>query len=111
MEEVTLKTNPIPQLAPATALVQLLTEHPELPATEWSMSSVVPELRGFVYGAGMEALSLYASVLGGSIQAAKNTYEDRGRQVRAHRLSSVWRDVRVEVTVALPVAENAQVAA
>ncbi|MFC8424008.1 hypothetical protein ACFUN7_24540 [Streptomyces sp. NPDC057236] len=102
-----MKTNPIPQLAPATALVQLLTEHPNLPAAEWSMSSVTAELRGFVYGAGMEALALYADVLGGSIRAAKTTYEDRGQQVRAHRLSSVWRDVRVEVTVALPVAAEA----
>ncbi|NUS79128.1 MAG: hypothetical protein HOV70_23415 [Streptomyces sp.] len=101
----------IPQLGPATALVQLLTEHPNLPAAEWSMGSVTAELRGFVYGSGMEALALYADVLGGSIRAAQSTYEDQGRQVRAHRLSSVWRDVPVVVTVTLPVAESAQVAA
>jgi len=106
-----LKTQPISQLSAATALVQLLQEHPHLTAAEWSINSVTGELRGFVYGAGMKALAQYADVLGGSIQADKHTYEDQGRQVRAHRLSSVWRDVRVVVTVALPVAENAQVAA
>lgn len=106
-----MKTEPISQLSAATALVQLLQEHPRLAAAEWSINSVTAELRGFVYGAGMKALSQYADVLGGSVQAAQNTYEDQGRQVRAHRLSSVWRDVRVVVTVALPVAESAQVAA
>lgn len=101
----------IPQLGPATALVQLLTEHPNLPAAEWSMSSVVSELRGFVYGGGMAELAVYADVLGGSVAAAQSTYEDQGQQVRAHRLSSVWRDVSVVITVTLPVAESAQVAA
>ncbi|MYR46748.1 hypothetical protein [Streptomyces sp. SID5910] len=102
-----MKTQPIPQLGPATALVQLLTEHPELPATEWSMSSVMPELRGFVYGAGMQALAEYAAVLGGTIRAAENTYVDQRQEVRAHRLSSVWRDVPVVITVSLPVAAEA----
>ncbi len=106
-----MKTQPISQLSAATALVQLLQEHPHLTAAEWSISSVTGELCGFVYRAGMKALAQYADVLGGSIQADKHTYEDQGRQVRAHRLSSVWRDVRVVVTVSLPVAESAQVAA
>jgi len=97
----------IPQLGPATALVQLLTENPDLPAAEWSMSSVMPELRGFVYGGGLDELAQYAEVLGGTVQAATNTYVDQGREVRAHWLSSKWRDVPVVITVALPVAAEA----
>lgn len=106
-----MKANSTSQHGAALALVQLLEEHPSLPAAEWSMSSVTSELRGFVYGGGMAELALYAEVLGGSIAAAERTHEDQGKQVRAHRLSSVWRDVPVLIAVVLPVAESVQVAA
>ena len=97
------------QLSAATALVQLLTEHPELPTASWSIGSIIPDLHGSVYG-GVESIAAYAEVLGGSIRAAQETFTLRGKQVRRHVLSTVWRDVPVEVAVVLPVAV-AQVAA
>lgn len=96
------------QLSAATALAQLLQEHPELPEAGWSIGTIVPDLRGSLYG-GMASLSAYAEVLGGSVRAAKETFELRGQRVRRHVLKTVWRDVPVEVAVVLPVA--AQVAA
>ncbi|MBX9392211.1 hypothetical protein K4749_01020 [Streptomyces sp. TRM72054] len=101
-EWITLKQHST-QLSAATALVQLLQEHPNLAAAEWSISSVIPSLRGFVFGGDMAALAAYADVLGGSIRASKNTHEDQGQRVRSHRLTTVWRDVPVEIVVALPV--------
>lgn len=97
------------QLSAATALAQLLTEHPELPNASWSIGSIIPDLHGLVYG-GMEPFAAYAEVLGGSVRAAEETFTLRGRQVRRHVLSAVWRDVPVEVAVVLPVAVE-QVAA
>jgi hypothetical protein len=98
------------QISAATALVQLVTEHPDLPRASWQIGSIIPDLTGCLYG-GMEELEAYAEVLGGSVRAADSTYQLRGREVRRHVLKTVWRDVPVQVAVALPVAENAQVAA
>jgi hypothetical protein len=95
------------QLSAAIALTQLLREHPELPETGWTIGSIYGELRGHVHEGGMAALSVYAEVLGGSIRADQTTYERQGQQVRAHRLSAVWRDVAVEIAVVLPVAAQA----
>lgn len=97
------------QLSAALALSQLLQEHPELPEASWSIGSIIPDLHGSVYG-GMAPLVAYAEVLGGSVRAAQETFTLRGQQVRRHVLSAVWRDVRVEVAVVLPVSV-AQVAA
>lgn len=108
-EWITLKNNST-QISAATALVQLLQEHPELPEAGWSIGSIYSELHGHVHGAGMEALDAYAEVLGGSVHADEHTYEIPGQRVRAHRLNAVWRDVPVQVVVALPVAVE-QVAA
>jgi hypothetical protein len=94
------------QLSAATALVQLLQEHPELHAAEWSFGSVVPKLCGFLYRGDMAALAAYADVVGGSVRADA-TYEDRGVTLRRHVLSAVWRDVSVEIVVSLPVAVEA----
>lgn len=105
-----MKTQPISQLSAATALVQLLQEHPELPTAGWSIGSIIHDLTGHLYG-GMPELEAYAEVLGGSVQAAPDSYKLRGQEVRRHVLKSVWRDVPVEVAVTLPVAESAQVAA
>ena len=91
-----------PQLSAATALVQLLTEHPELPEAGWSIGSVFPDLHGFVHSDVMEALDAYRAVLGGEVHVA-NCYEVRGRTLQRHVLAAVWRDVPVEVVVALPV--------
>ncbi len=100
----------ITQHSAATALAQLVQEHPELPTAGWQIGSIVPNLTGSLYG-GMEELAAYAEVLGGSVRAADFTYKLRGQEVRRHVLRTVWRDVPLEVAVALPVAENAQVAA
>lgn len=91
------------QISAATALVQLLKEHPDLPEAGWSIGSIIPDLHGHLYG-GMEDLTAYAAVLGGSVRAAEQTYELRGQRVRRHVLKTVWRDVPVEIAVALPVA-------
>ena len=90
-----------PQLSAATVLVQLLTEHPELPDAGWSIDSIVGELRGFVHTKTMADLVAYQDVIGGSVRAA-NAYEDRGQVKRRHLLNTVWRDVPVEIVVALP---------
>ncbi|MCX4703932.1 hypothetical protein [Streptomyces sp. NBC_01373] len=92
------------QLSAATALVQLLTEHPELPEGAWSIGSIIPDLHGTVYG-GMAALAAYAAALGGSVRAAADTFELRGQRMRRHVLRTVWRDVPVEVAVVLPAAQ------
>lgn len=99
-------SSPIPQLGPATALVQLLQEHPDLPAAGWSIDSVIPTLHGHLHEGGMAALAAYAAVLGGSVRAG-HEYVYGGERLRSHRVAAVWRDVRVEVAVALPVAVEA----
>ncbi|GHI91689.1 hypothetical protein [Streptomyces olivaceus] len=98
------------QLSAATALVELVKEHPELPVATWTIGSIIPNLAGHLYG-GVEDLAAYQEVLGGSLRAAVGTYVLRGQEVRRHVLKTVWRDVPVEVAVALPVAQSAQVAA
>ncbi|CAL9501550.1 hypothetical protein [Streptomyces sp. enrichment culture] len=91
------------QRSAAIALVQLLMEHPTLPVAAWSIDSIIPTLHGHLHEGGMEALAAYADVLGGSIRAG-HEYPYQGQRLRSHRLSTVWRDVRVEIAVALPVA-------
>lgn len=104
--------NSTSQLSAATALVQLIQEHPELHAAEWSFGSVVPKLHGFLYQGDLASLSAYVDVVGGSVSADDTTYEDRGVTLRRHLLRAVWRDVPVEIVVSLPVAaESVQVAA
>lgn len=95
------------QISAATALVQLLTEHPELPEAGWSIGTIYSELHGHVHGAGMEALAAYAEVIGGTVRADSTTYFLQQQEVRAHRLDTVWRDVPVQIVVALPVAAQA----
>ncbi|UOB09142.1 hypothetical protein MQE23_08760 [Streptomyces sp. HP-A2021] len=90
------------QLSAATALTQLLMEHPDLPEAGWSIGSVMAELRGFVHTDSLAGLLAYQEVLGGDVHVA-NCYEHLGRTMRRHVLNAVWRDVPVEVVVALPV--------
>ncbi|WP_406444426.1 hypothetical protein OHB14_36410 [Streptomyces sp. NBC_01613] len=87
-------------------LVQLLTEHPELPEASWSISTVIAELRGFVHADSLAGLVAYQDVLGGDVHAA-NCYEYLGQTLQRHVLNTVWRDVPVELVVALPVAVEA----
>ncbi|MEV3857790.1 hypothetical protein AB0J38_26125 [Streptomyces sp. NPDC050095] len=99
-------SNSTSQLSAATALVELLKEHPELPVANWQIGSIVPDLTGFLYG-GMSELVAYVDVLGGQVRAAEHTYTVRGREVRRHCVKAVWRDVPIEVGVAVPVAVEA----
>lgn len=95
---------PIPQLGAATALVQLLSENPALPAATWTIGEHA--LHGHLHEGGFGALGRYAGVLGGSIRPGVDFRLD-GRALRAHRLSATWRDIPVQVEVILPVADVA----
>jgi hypothetical protein len=100
------------QLSAATALVQLLTEHPELSeALSWTVARSEPALIGYVHDGGMPVLAKCARILGGSVRASDKTYQRGSQVVRQHVLSSLWRDVPVQVLLSLPVAQTAQVAA
>ena len=91
------------QLSAATALVQLLTEHPELSEhMSWTVSRTAPTLVGYIHEGGMRILADCAKFVGGSIRAG-GEYENGDGRVRQHVLSSVWRDVPVEVVVSVPV--------
>lgn len=100
------------QVSAATALVQLLTEYPELSEViSWSISRSKPRLFGFAHEGGHEVLARCAGIVGGRVEA-DGEYKQGGRTMQQFALRSVWRDVLVEVAVALPAAdEAAQVAA
>lgn len=105
-----MKNNPIPQLAPAMALAQLLQEHPELPAVDWQVSST-----GFFSGTftsdedARPVAEAYAAVLGG--EPLSYTYSRSGDVRQAFQLQTVWRDVRFDVWLSGSVSVAAQVAA
>ena len=97
-----MTTKASPQLAPATALVQLLQEHQTLPEALWTVNGA--ELRGHVYGpaAGcFDALRAYAETFGGSIRP-RHSYELGGQTLRVQELTTCWRDVRLVVAVSVP---------
>lgn len=99
------------QLSAAAALVQLLTERPDLSESiSWSISRSQPMLVGFIHEGGMPVLADCAGFLGGSIRPDEHTHESGGQLKRTHVLTSTWRDVRVQVLLPLPVAAE-QVAA
>jgi len=99
---------PQPQLGAASALVQLLTENPNLPVATWTIGEHT--LHGHLHSAGFEELGRYAGVLGGSIRPVAD-FPLGGQAMRSHYLTSVWRDVSVEVVAVLPVAAQTAVAA
>ncbi|MFY0511840.1 hypothetical protein ACOMD4_15860 [Streptomyces anulatus] len=103
-----MKQNPIPQLGAATALVQLLSENPNLPAATWTIGEHA--LHGHLHEGGFGALGRYAGVLGGSIRPVADFPLD-GQAMRSHYLCATWRDVAVEVVVIVPVAAESAVAA
>jgi len=94
-----MKHNPV--LGSAMALVELVTEHPELPVPTWSHGTISTSLHGHLHGAGFDELNAYAEVLGGSIAPGRD-YEFNGQMMRPHYLNAVWRDVQVTVVVVLP---------
>jgi hypothetical protein len=99
---ITVKSNGTPQLAPAMALVELLQAHPELPAVSWDIQEGgKPVLHGHIHRGDMDALRAYAEVLGGGIRPVQD-FVLAGRPVRSHYLTTVWRDVPVELVVVVP---------
>lgn len=92
-----------PQLAPALALSQLLSEHPVRPLTTWSILN--DRLEGRVFGpeaGGEQAVAWWADVLG-AVPVPWGFYEYDGQRLREFEVSATWRDVRVVVLVAVPV--------
>ncbi|MEV0915463.1 hypothetical protein AB0I93_14480 [Streptomyces sp. NPDC049967] len=104
------KLIPTPQLGAAMALVQLLTEFPDLPHASWSVDQSTGILSGHIHNATFDALTEYASMLGGSVRPGHD-FPMQGRMMRPHNLHTVWRDVQVGVTVVLPVPVQTAVAA
>jgi hypothetical protein len=95
------------QISAATALVQLLQEHPDLSENlSWTISRTSPTLVGYIHDGGMRVLADCAQIVGGSIRAGGEIERDDQR-LRQHVLSSRWRDVPVEVLLTLPVAAEA----
>lgn len=98
----------IPQLGPAVALVQLLTEYPELPVATWTVEDT-GSLHGHLHSQSFAELDSYAALMGGSVRPGRD-YEFRGQLVRPHRLATKWRDVEVSLVVVLPVGAELPVA-
>jgi hypothetical protein len=95
--------NPTLQISAATALVQLLTEHPDLSEhLSWSICRTSPTLIGYVVDGDMSVLADCAGFLGGSIRAGRE-YKSGDQLLRQHVLTARWRDVPVEVVVSVPV--------
>lgn len=96
------------QLSAATALVQLLTEHPDLSEfITWSISRTRPKLVGYVQGGGgLTILAACAKYLGAEVESS-HVYESGDHRMRQYVVEVVWRDVPVEVMVSLPVAAEA----
>lgn len=98
-----MATKPIPQLAEATALTQLIAEYPDLPHACWSIDQESPGLRGALQdsNATFEALHAWASVLGGSIRPGIE-FPAGDVRFRTHELLTTWRDVKVRVAAFIP---------
>ncbi|MEU3282140.1 hypothetical protein [Streptomyces antibioticus] len=96
-----MKSNPNPQTGPLTALAQLLSEHPELPPLDWSVTA-----SGFLHGAwsGDEdvrpLIDAYAAVLGG--EPSDYSYTRSGGRRAGFALKAVWRDISFDVWVSGP---------
>lgn len=98
-----MKPNPSPQTGPATALAQLLTEHPELQRIRWSL-----EQDGMLLGTAMyldvdvrPVMAAFAEVLGGTPYESTFTQDEDGERFSSY-LSTVWRDVLLSVTLGCP---------
>lgn len=95
------------QISAASALVQLLSEHPVLSDhITWSITRSRATLTGFVHDGGMRVLDECRVFLGGDISAA-DVYRRGDERVTPYTLSSTWRDVAVEIQLSLPVAAEA----
>lgn len=108
------KRIPSPQHAPVLALLELVTEHPELPPMSWNMMPT-----GSLSGALFDlpdvdaVLAAVTAVLGdGTVLRSEHEKTD-GSRWRSVQVWAVWRDVRVHVvlgSVAQSVVAPSQVA-
>ncbi|WP_153183240.1 hypothetical protein [Streptomyces sp. E5N91] len=106
------------QLSPATALVQLLSEHPELPGLFWSIS---PDgwFSGGLHEDDVDAravMAQYVVVLGGKPTEMRRPAQpdETGPERYATILQATWRDVPFYLSMgcnAAALAETAQVSA
>lgn len=111
-------TNPNPQLGPATALVQLLTEHPELPEMFWTFNPG-GWWSGSLHEATIDAravMAQFVAVVGGEPhEMTRPAKEDESGTERFSTVLHVtWRDVHLYLSMscdAASLAEVAQVAA
>lgn len=95
-----------PQLGPATALVQLLTEHADLPRLDWRIAAeglFAGSL--YAYHAALENVIPLATALGDVFgvtpQRSKPFLCEGGRKVE-FSISATWRDVPVRVFLSCP---------
>lgn len=97
-----MKRDSSPQLAAATALVELLTARPELDRMTWTVGEEPGVLIGHHvgYDGNGELVDVAADVIGGTVaRSTANRGEDR--QGAAH-LVAVYRDVPVKVWASYP---------
>lgn len=88
-----------PQLTAARALVELLTQHPDLPHVAWHISDTDDALSGSVLGADNRALfAAYVSALGGEPHKP-TTFDRQGRARVGEWLFTTWRNVPVSLSV------------
>lgn len=93
---------PIPQLAPAMALVQLISEHPGLPPLSWSLSRS-GWLSGAYYPEDADprpVMAAYVKVLGGVVQESR--YADDAHRRFSVILNAAWRDVDFYLSMGCP---------
>lgn len=109
--------NPIPQLAPAMALVELLREHPELQAASWRVDRDGLLSGTVAYDADHDmrpAMAAYAEVLGAPLSEQQFTSPQAKAECLSFTVFATWRDVKVNVWASCLVstlAESSAVAA
>ena len=101
------------QISAATALVQLLTEYPDLPTLAWRISDHA-SLANTLYGSGPNSedprpiVAAWAEALGGEVAETPFNLDGEARVEFAVR--TVWRDVPVRICMSYPVVLLAETA-
>lgn len=96
------------QLSAATALVQLLHEHPDLADfVTWSIPRSLPKLHGFVNDGGLPVLAACVSYIGGTVVTDGAPYDNGGRRVQRYLVETTWRDTPVSITALVPLSAEA----
>ncbi|MET9138845.1 hypothetical protein [Streptomyces parvulus] len=93
-----MKTNPISQLGPATALVQLLQEHRELAPATWRIDRDGLLSATVAFNADFDvrsAMAAYAEALGAVLH--EQPVSSAGEERMTFHVFAKWRDVQVNV--------------